>query len=148
MLLTRMLRDLDYDPTSVCLVLKTRQAARTITRRYNELLVPYGIQSTQASLLFVVARGGFDSISELAELLSFERSALTLNISLLRGRGLILSDDPRQGKAQKVQLSEDGLKLLQAISPLWVKAQDTVRIELGDEGWKRAQEALAALGEL
>ncbi|MGH1352491.1 MAG: MarR family winged helix-turn-helix transcriptional regulator [Methyloligellaceae bacterium] len=143
-----MLRDLGYDPTSVCLVLKTRRAARAITRRYNALLNPYGIQSIQASLLFAIDRGGFKSISEMADWLSIERSALTRNISLLRERGLICSDENKQGKAQKVILSADGRKLIETISPLWLQAQDAVREEVGEESWDKIQNALAAIGGL
>ncbi len=143
-----MLRDLGYDPTSVCLVLKTRRAARAITRRYNELLNPYGIQSTQASLLFAIERGGFKSISDLAEWLCIERSALTRNLSLLRKRGLISSDEAKQGKAHKVHLSGEGQELLKVISPLWVIAQDAVLEELGDKNWDKLQEALTAIGNL
>lgn len=139
---------LDGDPTRECLVLKTRRAARAITRRYNALLRPFGIQSTQASILFAILRGGFSSISELAEMMAIERSALTRTLALLKDMGLIFADGAKQGKAQKVQLSEEGQLLTERISPLWRQAQDEVRDEVGQEAWDNIQHALGVIGDL
>ena len=50
-----------------CLMVKSRRAARSITRRYNKLARTYDLQATQIGLLFAISAGGFDSISELAE---------------------------------------------------------------------------------
>lgn len=130
-----------------CLVLKTRRAARAITRRYNALLRPHGLQSTQASLLFAISRGGFESIRELAELLAMERSALTRNLRLLHDAGLITSDQRGQGRAQRVRLSAAGDALLTSVLPLWFEAQDAMRAELGDDEWVRAQRALTLIGD-
>ncbi len=148
MIVTDMADFFKRDPTQECLVLKTRRAARAITRRYSALLKPYGINSMQASVLFAILRGGFSSISELAEFMAIERSALTRNIALLKEKGLISSEGARQGKAQKVQLSEEGLRLTGLISPLWEKAQDEVREETGQKAWDEIQRSLTVIGKL
>ena len=139
---------LPINPLNICLVLKTRRAARAITKRYNVLLAPYDIQSTQASLLLAISQGNFSSISDLAEVMATERSALTRNIQLLRQRGLIASEGAKQGKAQKVELSEEGLAFVKIITPLWFQAQEGVLEELGQKDWDKVQDALAVLGKL
>lgn len=131
-----------------CMVLKARRAARAITRRYNARLRPYGLQSTQAALLFAIARGGFDSISDLAERMAIERSALTRNLRLLREAGLVSTDRSGRGRPQKVTLTDAGDRMLQTLLPLWAEAQEGLRAELGEAEWSRAQATLAVIGDL
>lgn len=140
--------DLPPNMTDQCMVLKTRKAARAITRRYNVLLKPHGIQSTQASLLYAIAGGGFESISGLAEMMAIERSALTRNLKLLRDAGYINSDHKKRGRAQKVALTDEGEALLKIGIPLWVEAQNTLRAELGEKKWADVQAALTTIGML
>lgn len=132
----------------VCMVLKTRRAARTVTRRYNALLKPFGLQSTQVSLLAAIARGGFDSVSDLAETMALERSAMLRNLKPLEQAGLIASAQSGQGRAQKFALTRKGEALIVKLVPLWRKAQDDLRAALGDKAWRAAQQGLAALGSL
>lgn len=135
-------------PIDVCLVLKTRRAARAITRRYNTLLKPLGLQCTQASLLFAIARGGFLSIKDLAEQLAIERSAMTRNLRLLQKAGLVNSDEQGQGRAQRVQLTQAGRAMVKTCLPLWHMAQNAVRRELGESQWSDTQNTLTRLGAL
>eukprot|EP00435_Cladocopium_sp_Y103_P078410 s1_g2149.t1 len=134
--------------TDQCMVLKTRRAARAVTRRYNELLKPFGIQSTQASLLSIIYGGGFDSISDLAEKMAIERSALTRNLKVLRDQGYITSDAEGRGRAQKVTLTRAGQRSVEKVAPLWIKAQDELRAELGEREWKKIQAALSTLANV
>lgn len=131
-----------------CMVLKTRRAARAVTRRYNVLLKPYALQSTQASLLFAIAKGGFESISELAEQMAIERSALTRNLRLLQEAGYATSQIKGRGRAQRVELTQEGEALLETLLPLWVEAQDGLRKELGEREWANAQAALSLVGQV
>ncbi len=136
------------DMTDHCMVLKTRRAARAVTRRYNTLLKPLGLKSTQAYLLSVIHAGNFESISDLAEHLVIERSALTRNLKVLRDAGLITSDNEGRGRAQKVVLTKAGKKIVENVAPLWIKAQNDLRDELGEREWNRVQAALTAVGDL
>ncbi|MFN4277358.1 MAG: MarR family winged helix-turn-helix transcriptional regulator [Ferrovibrio sp.] len=134
--------------SDVCMLLKTRRAARTVTRRYNALLKPFGLQSTQVSLLAAIARGGFDSVSDLAETMALERSAMLRNLKPLEQAGLIACPRGGQGRAQKFALTRKGDALLVKLIPLWQRAQDELREALGDKAWRAAQRGLAALGSL
>lgn len=141
--------ELDADaPTDVCLVLKTRRAARAITRRYNAMLKPLGLQCTQASLLFAIARGGFASIKDLAEQLAIERSAMTRNLRLLQQAGLVSSDAQGQGRAHRVHLTKAGRAMVKTCLPLWHTAQNAVRRELGESQWANTQTTLSRLGAI
>jgi len=134
--------------TDECMVLKTRRAARAITRRYSDLLKPLGIQSTQASLLSIIFTGRFDSISDMAEQLAIERSALTRNLKILRDQGFITSDTQGRGRAQQITLTAHGNKTVEKFAPLWTKAQKDLRAELGDKEWNKIQAALTIIGDI
>ncbi|WP_339856507.1 MarR family winged helix-turn-helix transcriptional regulator [uncultured Nisaea sp.] len=131
-----------------CLMVKSRRAARSITRRYNKLARTYDLQATQIGLLFAISAGGFDSISELAERTVIERSAMTRNLQALRKKGLISSDSEGRGRSQRVALTEEGERRVEEFIPVWFEAHDKVRAELGEEKWNQVQDALKILAEL
>ncbi|AUG53583.1 MarR family winged helix-turn-helix transcriptional regulator [Thalassospira marina] len=131
-----------------CLVLKSRRAARAVTRRYNLLLKPHGLQSTQASLLFCICWGGFQSISSLARLMDLERSALTRNLAVLQRHGLIAPDQTGQGRTQVFSLTSQGEEKVQQILPVWQQAQKEILGELGAEDWQDVQKALSLIATI
>mgnify|MGYP003141026124 FL=1 len=131
-----------------CLMVESRRAARSITRRYNKLARTYDLQATQIGLLFAISAGGFDSISELAERTVIERSAMTRNLQALRKKGLISSDSEGRGRSQRVALTEEGERRVEEFIPVWFEAHDKVRAELGEEKWNQVQDALKILAEL
>lgn len=134
------------EASTQCMVLKTRQAARAVTRRYNRLLRPYGLQCTQVSLLYAVAGNDHKSVSEMADQLAIERSTLSRNLRLLRSRGLIHSDHSGRGRPQTFVLTQEGETLLKVLIPLWKKAQADLRRELGTQDWHAAQDTLTRVG--
>lgn len=138
--------DIPPDMLGQCMVAKTRQAARAVTRRYNQLLRPLGIQTTQASLLFAIRSGRFDSVSDMANTLGIERSALTRNLKLLRDKGLVVSDNEGKGRAQRLSLTPEGDAMATAVLPLWVEAQNDLKAELGERTWTMVQNSLTIMG--
>lgn len=131
--------------TTYCLMVNSRRAARSITRRYNKLAQKHDLQATQLGLLFSIAGGGFSSISELAERTATERSAMTRNLQALRKKGLIQPENEGRGRSQKVSLTEEGERRVEEFIPIWFEAHDKVREELGEEKWNQVQEALKIL---
>ena len=140
--------DLPPDMIGQCMVVKTRRAARAVTRRYNQLLRPLGIQTTQASLLFVIRFGRCDSVSEMAATLGIERSALTRNLKPLRDMGLVVSDNEGKGSAQRLSLTPEGDALAATVLPMWVEAQNALKAELGERSWNMVQNSLTIMGEV
>ena len=140
--------DLPPDMLGQCMVVKTRQAARAVTRRYNQLLRPLGIQTTQASLLFAIRSGRFDSVSDMANTLGIERSALTRNLKPLRDMGLVVSDNEGKGRAQRLSLTPEGAALAVTVLPMWVDAQNALKAELGERTWNMVQHSLSIMGEV
>lgn len=138
--------ELPTNLNEVCLVAKSRRAARAMTRRYGRLLEPHGLTATQASLLYGLAASRELSISALAETLGIERTALSRNLRVLERRGLAERRTKGQGRAHVYQPSTEGRAKLAEILPLWQQAQDAVRAEVGAAEWRRLQSALTVLG--
>ena len=87
--------------TGRCLAVRTLSAARAISRRYDTALRPVGLTITQFTLLAAIAQTRPNSISEIAERLSMERTSLTRGAKLLEASDLIErsgeAGDPKAG---------------------------------------------------
>jgi DNA-binding MarR family transcriptional regulator len=83
-----------------CLCLQSRMTTRAITRRYNAVLAPSGLEVTEFSLLAALHVGRHSSITELADRLAFERTTLVRNLKHMAERSLIESAT-QKGRAVK-----------------------------------------------
>lgn len=133
------------DDFSLCMVSNTRKAARAITRRYDAYARPFGITSTQFSLLGTLASGGDQTVSELAEERGFERTTLTRNLDRLEAMGLVTSRPRDTGNGRLCSLTPAGKSLLDRMLPVWRKAQDEIRAELGPEAFDQTIATLQRL---
>lgn len=119
--------------TGRCLAVRTLSAARAISRRYDAALRPVGLTITQFTLLAAIAQTRPNSISEIAERLSMERTSLTRGAKLLESSDLIERSGEAGTRKRALRITEKGLKLLREAYPLWEKAQLETEALLGDE---------------
>lgn len=133
------------DDFSLCMVSNTRKAARAITRRYDAYARPFGITSTQFSLLGTLAAAGDQTVSELAEQRGFERTTLTRNLDRLEAMGLVASRVRESGNGRLCGLTPAGDDLMRRMLPVWRKAQAEIRAELGAEAFERTIATLQRL---
>jgi DNA-binding MarR family transcriptional regulator len=124
------------DDFSRCMVSNTRMAARAITRRYDAYTRPFGITSTQYSVLGLIVASSERNVSELAERRGFERTTLTRNLDRLEKMGLIASRPAEHGNGRICSLTPKGRALVDELLPLWRKAQAEIRQELGADGFE------------
>lgn len=108
-----------------CFCLQSRMAARAITRRYNSVLASIGLEVTEFSLLVALTLNKHLSISDLADLLAFERTTLVRNLKGMADRGLIRQANDR-GRSVHHVLTIRGNNLLNGALPLWTKAQASI----------------------
>jgi len=136
------------DDFSLCMVSNSRMAARAITRRYDAYARPFGITSTQFSLLGVIVAAGDQTVTELAEERGFERTTLTRNLDRLEKLGLIESQAAERGNGRLCRLTEKGRALVDELLPFWRKAQAEVLAELGQAGFDTTIATLQRLARL
>jgi DNA-binding MarR family transcriptional regulator len=127
-----------------CLCLQSRMTTRTITRRYNAVLAPIGIEVTEFSLLAALHIGRPSSITELADRLAFERTTLVRNLKHMAERSLI-EPATQKGRAVKYVLTKKGQRLLSQALPLWGAAQASVRERMAPGAASKVLESLKTL---
>lgn len=108
----------------ICSCSAIRQAARHLSRLYDEALTPSGVTLNQYSILSKLDRFGPKSQQELADSLVMERSTLGHLLRPLETRGLILIKASKQDGRQKViSLSAEGKRVFNNAKLLWETAE-------------------------
>jgi len=133
------------DDFTQCMVSNSRMAARAITRRYDAYARPFGITSTQFSLLGAIMTAGDRTVTELAEERGFERTTLVRNVDRLEKLGLVTSQPAEHGNGRICRLTPKGEGTVKQLLPFWRKAQAEIRAELGGEGFDEALTVLKRL---
>ncbi|HEY1098049.1 MAG TPA: MarR family winged helix-turn-helix transcriptional regulator [Myxococcota bacterium] len=115
--------DLPIDPND-CNCLAVRQAARQITKLYDDALAPYGLRATQFGVLSRLARTGPLPVLALAEALAIDRTTLSHNLQPLERDGLVVSaTDDADRRVRRIALTAAGKKKLLAAKSAWARAQ-------------------------
>jgi len=136
------------DDFTQCMVSSTRMAARAITRRYDAYARPFGITSTQFSLLGAIIAAGDRTVTELADERGFERTTLIRNLDRLENLGLVASRTAEHGNGRLCKLTPKGEATVQQLLPFWRKAQAEIRAELGAEKFDDTLSALKRLATI
>ena len=124
-----------------CACNKVRTAARLVTRSYDDALRPIGLRATQCSVLAAIAaqQDGAMSITELAEVMSMDRSTLKRNVTPLEDLGLLTVGVEGWRRSRSLSLTDKGRSALNAAIPLWESAQKRLKKLLGADGWSDIQ---------
>jgi len=103
-----------------CLCLHTQRAARALARLFDQALRPFGLSNGQFSLLMALNRPTPPSIGTLAPFLAMDRTSLTAALKPLERRGLVrITPDPADRRSRLIQITGDGVELLEAALPTW-----------------------------
>ena len=118
-----------------CLLGRTRLLNRVLTSVYDDELRPFGLKATQLNLLVVVAKLGPVRRIDIGKLLYLDPSTLTRNLKIMLTNGWIAEiADGEDGRGQPLQVTVEGLDMLNLIGPAWRKAQDRTQKLIGDDG--------------
>ncbi len=120
---------------SGCTCQNLRQAARTVTRHYEQALEPVGLKITQLPVLAAAAALGPIAMSRLADELVMDRTTLTRNLQPLERAGLVQVAPGADRRARLVSATGQGLQALDAALPLWQQAQSDMVEALGRFKW-------------
>jgi len=117
-----------------CLCLSVHRAARTLARRFDAALAPFGISHGQYSLMMSLNRPDAPRLGEAAAFLAMDRTTLTANLKPLERRGLVeIRPDPDDGRSRRLHLTRAGRSLLKKAVPVWRATHDEVDIRLGTD---------------
>lgn len=144
-------KTLPYETTLLvrdcCLCLHVQRAARTLGRRFDEELRPFGLTNGQFSLLMSLNRPEPPSMGPVASLLAMDRTTLTAALKPLERRGLIkVTPDPADRRSRILRLTAKGMSLLVDAAVVWERTHEEVEklIPGGNpEGLRRGLRALS-----
>jgi DNA-binding MarR family transcriptional regulator len=139
------------EDTRGCLNFQLRRTARQVGRYYDDALRPLSLRVSQFNVLAVLAQTGPLPVSEIANILGMERSALARNLKPLQRRGLLAVAPGKDRRVRLAALKLAGRRKLEAALPHWSKAQERLVARMGRGGAGRLADSLArlrsALGE-
>src|SRR3984893_10664902 len=135
----------DVEP-EICSCAALRQAARRVTRLYDDALAPTGLGVNQFSILARPGLVGRSTIQDLARLLVMDRSTLGHLLRPLEKRGFVkLEVSEQDGRSRLVTLTSAGKAAVGKARPRWAAAQRRFESIFGKEA---ALELRAVLKEL
>lgn len=108
---------------SACFVLNSRKASRALTRHCDGLLRAHHITTSQFIILASLSQYGQKSVSELADILVIERTAMSRNLDLMVKAGLVVSVVAKKGNARMSELTLVGQNKFEEIYPIWLEVQ-------------------------
>ena len=130
-----------------CLCLHVQRAARSLARRFDEALRPFGLTNGQFSLLMSLNRPEPPSMAPVASLLAMDPTTLTAALKPLERRGLIkISPDPSDRRSRILILTAKGKKLMASAMPTWQSIHSEIEklVPAGSpDGLRRNLNALA-----
>jgi DNA-binding MarR family transcriptional regulator len=123
----------DVEP-EICNCGALRQAARRVTRFYDEALAPSGLGVNQFSILARLDLVGPSTIQDLARLLVMDRSTLGHLLRPLEKRGLVTLEVSEQDRrSRNIVLTQAGNGAVAKARPRWIAAQRRFETAFGKD---------------
>lgn len=138
---------MSYDP-DLCLVLNTRMAARSVTRRADSKLRGFGITAAQFNILGALSSGASGSVTEMASALAMDRTTLSRNLSVLERKKLVVSGPGENARMRQAELTEAGQRVFEAVLPEWHRSQAELRNALANPDFQTTIAGLKHLAKL
>src|SRR5260370_955486 len=106
-----------------CVMTRWRMTNRILSAIYDEELRPFGLKSSQLSLLVAVTKAGPVRRIEIGRLLSLDPSTLTRNLAVMLKHGWVeeVPDDGDQ-RGAPLETTAAGRKLFERLAPAWQRA--------------------------
>ncbi len=106
---------------------------RIITGIYRKHLKQFDLTNSQLSIMFILSKKGITTQTELSNMLYLEKSSVSRNMKRLFEKDYVSKENFPQ-----LEITQNGLTLLNNVVPFWEAAQTETNEKLGDTG----QEAL------
>ena len=125
-----------------------RQAARRVTRLYDQALAPAGLRITQYPVLSWLAADGPMTINVLADRMVMDRATLGHNLRPLEAQGLVTMRAGEDRRSRVVTLTDAGRRKLREARPAWHVAQKTFEAAFGPEDSAALRATMVRLARL
>ncbi|MFL6439570.1 MAG: MarR family winged helix-turn-helix transcriptional regulator [Terriglobales bacterium] len=116
-----------------------------MTQLYDVVLSPVGVKATQFVLLRAIYNSGQVAQWQLARDLSIAVETLTRRLATMRRLGWVELQSGSDRREHLYSATNLGQQQLERAVPYWVRAQERLREQLGEQGWKETQACLDRL---
>ena len=130
-----------------CACQNLRRATRVVTRIYDQELRRTGIEITQFGLLTALAKVGEASQKRLSAGFAMDSTTLTRTLRLLLKQGWVRARRGKDRRERLFSLTAAGSQQMAMAQPHWKQAEQRLRRELGDEGWKSMKQTVSRVTE-
>ena len=124
-------------PILPCLCGNFRRTSRALTQLYEDALRPFGLRSTQLTILQALVRTGEIPQRKLGFILAMDTTSLTRNLAIMRRKGWVRERPGKDRRERLLSLAAQGEKELQRVLPAWEKLQSRLRRRLGPQAWNQ-----------
>ena len=124
--------ELDFIPAT-CVGAQVRKLSRIVSKKYNDVFSPFGINLSQAHLLFATSTKHGILQTEIACALVLERSTIHRDIKRLIDRNFLKLEKNVGIKSPSVYLTKEGKSFVKGLLPVWKKTQSELEKLLGNE---------------
>jgi DNA-binding MarR family transcriptional regulator len=128
-----------------CVGYRVRRLSRVVSAIYDEAFAPLKLKISQFGILAMLSRRGPLSAAELCRLVVMDKSTASRNLQRMRRRGWLSAGQDGAGAGQRVSLTREGARVLEAAYPIWCEAQTEARRRLGAEGLKALDVVVARM---
>lgn len=120
----------------LCMCANLRQAARIITKIYDEFLQPAGVSSSQFILLGAIGANSSIAVTPLAEQLGMDPTTLARNLKVLERNGWVEVVKGADRRTRVVNLTAQGMEIAARALPHWQQAQAWVIEQVGEDRYR------------
>ena len=117
----------NFDPRQ-CINGRVSRAQRIISNVFRKYIKPFGITSSQLSMLFVLTKRGVVSQRDLSNILYLEKSSVSRNKRRLVSQGWV------QNEGLNLTMTKKGFMFIDKVIPEWEKAMLEIKETLGEDG--------------
>src|SRR5437660_11856423 len=130
-----------------CACQNLRRLTRVVTRVYDQELRKAGLEITQFGLLTALAATGEANQKQLSAGFAMDSTTLTRTLGLLRRQGWIGVRRGKDRRERLFRLTQAGKRQKAEAQPCWERAEQRLRRELGDAGWKSMKQTVSRITE-
>lgn len=128
-----------------CACQNLRRLTRVITRIYDQELRKAGLEITQFGLLTALSATGEANQKRLSAGFAMDSTTLTRTLGLLRKQGWVQVKRGKDRRERLFSLTRAGKRQMAEAQPYWELAEQKLRQELGDAGWKQMKEMVSRM---
>ena len=130
-----------------CACQNLRRVTRVVTRIYDQELRKAGLEITQFGLLTALAATGEANQKRLSAGFAMDSTTLTRTLGLLLKQGWVRVRRGNDRRERLFRLTQRGKRRMEEAQWYWERAEQRLRRELSDAGWKRMKQTISRITE-